>query len=204
MTFEVQEHVDAIERQGFSIAPRLVEESFCDEIIAEIERLESRGAPSLRANEFTGFKTLRYFDLLKLRNALGELPLCEAGVPVRELPPDCVEAVATPRELFAKLDDWGYPSIVIPHGNAWGNTTPARVEWEKQLAAGQHDPARQTLIEVYSGHGSSEVYRPWRHVELVDGVARCARPSEGFVPEYAPSAFVRGFLQLPAEFTPAR
>jgi hypothetical protein len=126
----------------------------------------------------------RYFDFLALRGSVNEVPLCDAGVPVRALPPDCSEAVATPRELFEKLDDWGYPSIVIPHGNAWGNTTPARIEWEKQLADGQHDPDRQTLIEVYSGHGSSEVYRPWRHVGMGWGDASsCPEPSPGFTPE---------------------
>jgi hypothetical protein len=125
----------------------------------------------------------RYFDLLTLRNALGDLRICEAGVPVRDLPPDCTEVAATPRELFEKLDDWGYPSLVIPHGNAWGNTTPARIEWEKQLASGQHDPSRQTLIEVYSGHGNSEPYRAWRHVEAKAGSLRCPSPSEGFTPE---------------------
>jgi hypothetical protein len=125
----------------------------------------------------------RYFDLLTLRNALGALPICEAGVPVRELPAECTEVAATPRELFEKLDDWAYPSIVIPHGNAWGNTTPALIDWEKQLAAGQHDSNRQTLVEVYSGHGNSEPYRPWRHIELEDGNARCPSPSDGFTPE---------------------
>jgi hypothetical protein len=102
---------------------------------------------------------------------------------VRELPPDCVETAATPRELFEKLDQWGFDALVIPHGNAWGNTTPAGVSWDKQLAEGNHDPGRQTLVEVYSGHGNSEEFRPWRAVAIEpDGTQSCPPPSPRFVP----------------------
>lgn len=129
-------------------------------------------------------KRQTYYDFLALRGALSEVDLCEQDVPVRDLPSDCTEAVETPHELFAKLDDWGFPSLVIPHGNAWGNTTPPMIDWEKQLANGDHDPARQTLIEVYSGHGNSEQYRPWRHVSInMDGTRECPAASEGFIPE---------------------
>jgi hypothetical protein len=124
-----------------------------------------------------------YFDFGEKRQRLRAAPLCEPGVPVRDLPPDCVETAATPRELFDKLDDWGHPALVIPHGNAWGNTTPAGTSWDKQLVDGNHDPDRQTLIEVYSGHGNSEEQRPWRHLERAsDGTPSCPLPSEGFVP----------------------
>lgn len=126
----------------------------------------------------------RYFDMMTMQNGIAATPVCEDGLSVRDLPIDCSEATLTPAGLFEKLDDWGYPSIVIPHGNAWGNTTPRRIDWEKQLADGNHDPNRQTLIEVYSGHGSSEVYRPWRHIaQAADGTLRCPDPSAGFMPE---------------------
>jgi len=124
-----------------------------------------------------------YYDFGEKRRRLRALPVCESGVHVRELPPDCMETAATPEELFKKLRQWGFPAIVIPHGNAWGNTTPAGVSWDKQLAPGQHDPSLQTLVEVYSGHGNSEQYRPWRHVEVgEDGALRCPEPGGGFVP----------------------
>jgi hypothetical protein len=125
----------------------------------------------------------RYFDFAEKRREVKEAPVCEEGVDVRALPNDCVEAAATPRVLFEKLAQWGLDTLVIPHGNAWGNTTPAGVSWDKQLAPGQHDPSRQTLIEVYSGHGNSEEYRPWRAV--VPGEAGedvCPPPSPGFLP----------------------
>lgn len=146
---------------------------------------DGQGNAAMAAGAVTDFwRRQPYLDFLTLRRAVAGTPTCAVGVPVRDLPANCSEAAATPRELFDKLADWGFPSLVIPHGNAWGNTTPARIDWAKQLAKGQHDPQRQTLIEVYSGHGSSEEYRPWRHVIAgPDGALLCPAPSPGFIPE---------------------
>jgi len=110
-------------------------------------------------------------------------PRCPDGVPVRELPDDCREAARTPGDLFAKLDDWGHDALVIPHGTTWGMYTPQGSAWDKQLTADQHDPDRQTLIEVFSGHGNSEEYRSWREVILrEDGSRSCPPPSEDYLP----------------------
>lgn len=125
----------------------------------------------------------RYFDFAQKRREVAGAPLCEEGVDVRDLPADCVEVANTPRVLFEKLAQWGLDTRVIPHGNAWGNTTPHAVTWDKQLRDGNHDPTQQTLIEVYSGHGNSEEYRPWRTVDLAkDGSLSCPEPSPGFLP----------------------
>lgn len=114
---------------------------------------------------------------------------CPLGVPVRELPPDCFEEVRTPGELFAKLDEWDVPSLVIPHGTAWGMYTPPGSGWAKQLTTENHDPMRQRLIEVYSGHGNSEEARPWSAVEIDrDGTRRCPEPR----PEYLPACWRAG------------
>jgi hypothetical protein len=121
--------------------------------------------------------TIRYFqDMLRP-------PDCPSGVPVRELPTDCREFAATPAELFAKLDDWGYDALVIPHGTTWGYYTPQGSSWDKQLVGAMHDPQRQTMVEVFSGHGNSEEYRPWREVVFDDdGTARCPRPTHDYLP----------------------
>ena len=106
---------------------------------------------------------------------------CAEGVPVRELPEDCFEAAPTPEQLFAKLDDWGFESFVIPHGTSWGIHAPPESTLATQLVAGRHDPDRQRLFEVYSGHGSSEPYRSWRHVGRdAQNTAFCPEPSPGF------------------------
>jgi len=106
---------------------------------------------------------------------------CPDDIPVRDLPIDCRESAPTPEALFEKLDDWGHDSIVIPHGTAWGLYTPAGSDWRKQLPG--QDPDRQSLIEVYSGHGSSEQLPRWRPVERgADDSLVCPAPSEGYLP----------------------
>ena len=125
----------------------------------------------------------RYYDLDRFLDELQAVPLCEAGVDTRELPDDCSETAATPRELFEKLDQWGVEALVIPHGTTWGNYTPAGVSWDKQLRDGNHDPERQTLLEVYSGHGNSEEYREWRAARRdAGGELVCPEPRDDFLP----------------------
>ncbi|MAG31513.1 MAG: hypothetical protein CL908_11565 [Deltaproteobacteria bacterium] len=122
-------------------------------------------------------------DLIRQMREITSMERCPADVPVRELPLDCSEAVATPRELFAKLDEWGHAATVIPHGTVWGMYTPAGSSWAKQLNAELHDPDRQRLIEVYSGHGNAEEYRSWVATEIrSDGTRRCPEPTPGYTP----------------------
>ncbi len=114
---------------------------------------------------------------------LRKQPVCADGIPERKLPVDCVEYAGTPHELFAKLDDWGYESLVIPHGNTWGLYTPPGSSWDKQLTRAEHDPARQRLIEVYSGHGSSEQFKTWKEVAYdAEGKTVCPPPSKDYLP----------------------
>jgi hypothetical protein len=131
----------------------------------------------------------RMHDFARYVDERRDLEVCASGVPVRELPPDCLETAETPRELFAKLDDWGSASLVIPHGTTWGFYTPPRSDWRKQLTAEMHDPERQTLFEIFSGHGNSEEYRAWREVGFdADGRATCPAPR----PDYLPACWRAG------------
>ena len=146
------------------------------------------GPPPLAGRLFLGsFGGQRGRDFVRLMLESRAVPSCPSGVAVRDLPPDCRELVATPAELFAKLDEWGHESIVIPHGNAWGLYTPAGSSWDKQLAG--HDRERETMIEIYSGHGNSEEYRDFRAVVRdAEGASRCPEPS----PDYLPSCWRAG------------
>lgn len=116
-----------------------------------------------------------YAQFLSWLALLAEIPNCEAGVDSRDLPPNCRENAATPRELFEKLDQWGVDSLVIPHGLAWGIHAPAGARMDDQLRAGQHDPGRQRLLEVFSGHGNGEEYRDFpESVTTAAGETTCA------------------------------
>ena len=118
-----------------------------------------------------------------------EHPRCDPEANVHDLPPDCLESAATPAVLFRKLREWGFPSLVIPHGTTWGYYTPPGTSWDKQLVGDMHDPERQRLIEIYSGHGDGEVYRDWREVvQEPDGSFRCPPPR----PDYLPTCWRAG------------
>jgi hypothetical protein len=146
-------------------------------------------SPTARLALILANRDRRTLDLARYIEEVTDPESCPEGVPVRELPPDCRENAATPGALFAKLNDWGYDSIVIPHGTAWGFTAPRGVSFDAQLSATQHDPALQTLVEVYSGHGNSEEYRSFRGVRIDEkGEPVCPKPS----PEYLPSCWQAG------------
>ena len=122
-------------------------------------------------------------QMMRTLSELTSMDTCPRGVAVQDLPADCREAVQTPRELFAKLDEWALPSIVIPHGTTWGQYTPPGSSFAKQLDGGQHDAGRQRLVEVYSGHGNTEEYRSWRAVDILpDGSRRCPQATPGYEP----------------------
>jgi hypothetical protein len=125
----------------------------------------------------------RYHDFATFIAERGGLRECELGVHVRDLPADCVDSAGTPGELFRKLDEWGHDAIVIPHGTTWGLYTPPGSTWDKQMTAAEDDPDRQTLLEIYSGHGNSDEYREWRAVEVDEnGEPLCPEPSAGYLP----------------------
>jgi hypothetical protein len=125
----------------------------------------------------------RYLDFGVFQRELRDVPICPAGVDTRQLPADCSEVANTPQELYEKLSQWGFDTLVIPHGNTWGFYTPPGSTWDKQLTAQQHDPEKQTLIEVYSGHGNSEEYRDWKAIDWdANGNPICPEPTSNYEP----------------------
>jgi hypothetical protein len=122
-------------------------------------------------------------DYIDYMQHLAATPDCPAGIDTQKLPKDCREVARTPEALFAKLNSWGSDAMVIPHGTTWGYYTPAGSSWAKQLTTQQHDSKLQNLVEVFSGHGNSEQYRPWREVEFgAGGSASCPEPVADFTP----------------------
>ena len=120
------------------------------------------------------------FDFLKFRDESYSIPFCNQE---RNLNEECKERAETPKELFSKLDELGLEAIVIPHGTTWGIHSPANSSMSSQLYDGNHDPDKQRLMEVYSGHGNSEIYQKFLHAEEISpGIFKCPPPTDNFEP----------------------
>ncbi len=133
----------------------------------------------------------RYGDFLWLGTQLADLPDCPEGVPVRELPDDCRENASTPAALFEKLAQWGFETLVIPHGLAWGLHAPPGAHLDASLAGDNHVPEQERLLEVFSGHGNSEEYRDLPEAVVgADGERICPAPT----PDYLPCCWRAGEL----------
>ena len=129
------------------------------------------------------FNFKRYSDLKWLLNEVRNIPYCEAGVISTELPLDCYEYASSPIELFSKLDEWNFDSIVIPHGQSWGFHVPLGTSWDNRLNAEGHDPDKQILLEIMSGHGNSEEYRDIASTNFSqDDEMICPEPTDDFLP----------------------
>jgi len=125
----------------------------------------------------------RYGSFIDYLSALSARRRCASNTDVRLLPADCEEIAPDPAALREKLDQWGFDALVIPHGTAWGIYTPVGASIAKQLDPRYFDPERQLLVELMSGHGSSEEFRSYREPdpEAGDAIA-CPEPSSDFLP----------------------
>jgi len=132
---------------------------------------------------FGPFGLQDYADFLWLGEQLANLEDCEPGVDTRELPTDCRENAPTPQVLFEKLAQWGFPTLVIPHGLAWGIHAPPGARLDNQLDPANHVPEKQRLIEVYSGHGNSELFRDVGEFATdASGARICPAPTADYLP----------------------
>ncbi len=108
-------------------------------------------------------------------------PECPVGTPVGKLPLACREVARTPADLYRKLDDWGFDSLVIPHGLSWGTTNPLDADFRNQLES--YENRYERLIESYSGHGNSEEFRDFERVGTdANGTASCPPKTTAFLP----------------------
>ena len=125
-----------------------------------------------------------YYKALNIfMSELREEQPCATGIDTTQLPADCYESVSTPGELYNKLDEWGFETMVVPHGSAWGIYTPPGASWDHQLNSKDFDSDKTRLIEVYSGHGNSEIFRDFSARTLdQQGVAICPSPQDNYLP----------------------
>lgn len=121
-------------------------------------------------------------DMMPYLADIDATPLCPSATTVHEQPNDCKEVAHDPNELFAKLDQWAMEAIVIPHGTTWGIYSPPMTDWRKQLRD-YHDPKRQALLEIFSGHGNSERWidnQAWN--VKPDGSRACPEETASYLP----------------------
>ena len=152
-------------------------------------------APGLTARAFSSLSALwplltiparafpeqqSYLDFARHIRENGRYPVCPEGVDTKDLPADCRERAGSPDVLFEKLRQWGFATLVIPHGTTWGFYTPLGYTWDKQLQERFDDPELQRLLEVYSGHGNSEEYRDFRSAIVTEEGLECPPPQDGY------------------------
>lgn len=125
----------------------------------------------------------RYQDFNAFLREVRAMEECDATKPRTDWADGCYEEVNDPGLLVARLEEQGFNPLLIPHGGAWGLYTPAGTTLDKQLTS-QMRPEAFQMIEVMSGHGNAEEYRPWRAaLRDAEGNATCPAPSEGFLPQ---------------------
>jgi ectoine hydroxylase-related dioxygenase (phytanoyl-CoA dioxygenase family) len=153
---ETQHAEDHLERHGYAIVRDALAPELCDEIVAEIVRLEADGEPSLKGNAFVGYKTVRYFDLLNRDEVWQRVAAHAAVLPIirRVLGVDMLlstmgTAVIAPGERAQPIhrDDELY-DIAMPHRNLVCNTMWALTDFTEENGATRVVPDTHRLIET--------------------------------------------------------
>lgn len=124
-----------------------------------------------------------YAALNEFNKELQNTAECLPDLTSKQQQAECFDTAATTHELYQKLDEWQLDTLVIPHGTTWGNYTPPESSWEHMLTADNFDADKTRLIEVYSGHGTSEEYVDWKYRNIDDeGNATCPEESDDYLP----------------------
>jgi len=153
---DFEAHVQDLEAHGFTIIEGALDPDFCDEIVAEIKRLESIEPAALPLNERVGFNTVRYFGLLNrgevwqrvaahpnllpvLRGVLGtDMLLSTMGT--------AVIGPGEPAQVIHRDDD--LYDIAMPHRNIVCNTMWALTDFTEKNGATRIVPDTHRLVET--------------------------------------------------------
>jgi ectoine hydroxylase-related dioxygenase (phytanoyl-CoA dioxygenase family) len=153
MDFDAQ--IEQLEAHGYAIMEGALDLAFCDEIVAEIQRLEAEGEPSLKGNAFVGYKTTRYFNLLNQGEVWQRVAAHPNLLPVLRgvLGPDMLLSTmgtavigAGERAQPIHRDDELY-EMAMPHRNLVCNTMWALEDFTEANGATRIVPDSHRLLE---------------------------------------------------------
>ncbi|HEX3917291.1 MAG TPA: phytanoyl-CoA dioxygenase family protein [Caulobacteraceae bacterium] len=161
---DVEAHIAQLEAHGYAIMEGALDLAFCDEIIAEIDRLERDGEPSLKGNAFVGYKTVRYFDLLNRGEVWQRVAAHPKLLPVLRgaLGPDMLLSTmgtavigAGERAQPIHRDDELY-AMAMPHRNLVCNTMWALTDFTDENGATRIVPDTHRLAQSADPKGAYE------------------------------------------------
>lgn len=123
-----------------------------------------------------------YFDWRYKSLVASYLERCDEGLGLFNSS-NCMETADSPSALYSKLNDYLSEVMIIPHGTAWGATSPPFASWDNQLNTSDYEPRFGNLVEIYSGHGNSEEYRSWSPLNFnSEDVVSCEQPTQNYLP----------------------
>ncbi len=147
--------IEHLEAHGYAIVEGAVSPDLCDEIIAEIQRLEREGVSPLKTNDFTGHNTVRFFDLLnhgevwrRVATHSSVLPVVRGVLGDDMLLSTMGTAVIGPGEPAQPIhrDDELY-DLAMPHRNLVCNTMWALTDFTEENGATRVVPDTHRLTE---------------------------------------------------------
>ena len=152
---DVSAHIAQLEERGYLIIENAIEPELCDEIVAEIARLEKSGVRSLTPNDRTGFNTVRFFDLLNQGEVWQRVAVHPSLIPVlKGVLGDDMQlstmgtAVIGPGEPAQVIHrDDGLYKMPMPHRNLVCNTLWALTDFTEENGATQIVPDTHRLLE---------------------------------------------------------
>ncbi|MGE0729375.1 MAG: phytanoyl-CoA dioxygenase family protein [Acidimicrobiia bacterium] len=136
----VQEAVDHLAAHGWYIWERALDDALCDDVLAEIDRLEHGGVPRSLDNDFHGHRTIRFYDVLNQGDVWQRLPVHPAILPVVRavLGEDCLlntygTSIICPGEPAQRIHVDDGPFIAARHSVLRGRPHLGPGQWRQPI-----------------------------------------------------------------------